>query len=132
MIHIYIYMKYVFYIVVKTNPNISQKTEGNKEILLRGEEERTDTIPPPSKQAWEFHFQFEFFCLTPSHISTKCHHVPFLGSHDKGHDWGPHYTAEIRCKTLPTYVSSKFLPQASRLYLPEYSSKDTVWPVFIG
>ena len=49
--YIYIYTKYVFYIVVKTNPNISQKTEGNKEILLRGKEERTDNILSPSKQA---------------------------------------------------------------------------------
>ena len=45
-------MKYVFYTVVKTNyPNISQKTEGNKETLLKGEEERADTVLPPSKQA---------------------------------------------------------------------------------
>ena len=77
-------MKYVFYTVVKTNyPNISQKTEGNKETLLKGEEERADTVLPPSKQASEFRFRFEFFCLTPSHISTKCDHIPFLGSHDK-------------------------------------------------
>ena len=102
-------MKYVFYIVVKTNPNISQKTEGNKEILPRGEEERTDNILSPSKQAREFHFWFEFFCLTP-------YHVPFLGSRDKGHDWGPHYTAEIRYKTLPTDVSSKSFPSQSALF----------------
>lgn len=101
-------MKYVFYIVVKTNPNISQKTEGNKEILPRGEEERTDNILSPSKQAREFHFWFEFFCLTP-------YHVPFWVPVTKATHWGPHYTAEPY-KTLPTDVSSKSFPSQSALF----------------
>lgn len=117
-------MKYVLYCCQETNPNISQKTEGNKEILPRGEEERTDNICPQVNRPESF-ISGLVFCLTP-------YHVPFLGSHDKGHDWGPLIT-QLKSDLKPSHWRFfQVFPKPVGFICPNILLKTRVWPVFTG